>query len=150
MYSLVPAPEYDSPQPVELGKLDWRRRVARHHPDDAAFDLRWWTEVVLAHVHHEVDLGVQLDVCGQTRPERGSGGRHQPCRELALEHEDGDAEYRTVGEEPEYERGRYLVRGVGDADVKVGEGGLDEVANDDLELTLFGSGIVDVRGRGVG
>lgn len=55
-----------------------------------------------------------------------------------------------MGEEPEYERGRYLVRGVGDADVKVGEGGLYEVANDDLELTLFGSGIVDVRGRGVG
>ena len=55
-----------------------------------------------------------------------------------------------MGEEPEYERGRYLVRGVGDADVKVGEGGLDKVANDDLELALFGSGVVEVRRRGVG
>jgi hypothetical protein len=49
-------------------------------------------------------------------------------------------------QETEDERGRDLVGGVGDADVKVGEFCLHKIADDDLEPTLLGPGcIVFVR-----
>lgn len=46
-------------------------------------------------------------------------------------------------QETEDERGRDLVGGVGDADVKVGEFCLHEIADDDLEPTLLGPGCME-------
>jgi hypothetical protein len=45
-----------------------------------------------------------------------------------------------MGQEPEDEWGRDLVRCIGDADIKVGEICLHKVAYDDFEPSLLGSG----------
>jgi hypothetical protein len=138
MDPFIPAAEYDSREAVELLKAHRRRWIERHDAHDGRLDVRRRTKVVLAHVHYVVDLGVELYVRGQTRPERGTGLRDEPHRELALEHQYGHAEERPVGQETEDERGRDLVRRVGDADVEVGELRLHEIADYDLEPTLLG------------
>ena len=144
----VPATKYDAREAVELLKAHWGRGVERHDAHDGRFDVRRRAEVILAHAHHVVDLGVELHVCGQTRPERGTGLRDEPQRELALEHENGHAEQRPVRQEPEDERRRDLVRRVGDTDVEVGEFGLHKVADHDLESTLLRPGdVIFVRER---
>lgn len=135
---LVPATEYDAREAVKLLEAHRRWRVERHEAHDGRLDVRRRAEIVLAHVHHVVDLGVELHVRGQTRPERGTRLRDEPHRELALEHQYGHAEERSVGQETEDERGRDLVRRVGNADVEVGELRLDEIADYDLEPTLLG------------
>jgi hypothetical protein len=138
----VPATEYDAREAVKLFEAHRRRRVERHDAHDGRLDVRRRAEVVLAHVHHVVDLGVELHVRGQTRPERGTGLRDEPHRELALEHQYGHAEERSVRQEAEDERGRDLVGRVGDADVEVGELRLDEIADYDLEPALLGPGML--------
>jgi hypothetical protein len=52
---------------------------------------------------------------------------------------EGNAEWKWG--ELEEERSAHLVRSVRDADVKVRQIGLDEIAEDDLELLLLGSGV---------
>ena len=56
-----------------------------------------------------------------------------------MKHEDGYAEERSMGEQAEDEGGRYLVRRIRDAGIKVGHVDLDEIANDDVQLVLLGS-----------
>lgn len=80
-----------------------------------------------------------MDVGAETGPEGGGGACDETKGEFALEHEDSAAEEGAVGEEAEDERGGDLVGGVGDADVEVGEGGFDEVADYDFEFALFWS-----------
>lgn len=138
MYDFISATEEDARQAVKLLEAHRRRRVERHQAHDGRLDVGRRTEVVPAHVHDVVDLGVQLHVRGQAGPERGTGLRDQPHREFALEHQYGHPEERSVGEEAEDEGGRDLVGRVGDADVKVGELRLHKVADDDLESTLRG------------
>ena len=138
MENFVPAAEYDAREAVKLFKAHRRRRVERHEAHDGRLDVRRRSEVVLAHVHHVVDLGVELHVRGQTRPERGTGLRDEAHRELALEHQYRHAEERPVRQETEDERGRDLVRCVGDADVEVREVRLHEIADYDLESPLLG------------
>jgi len=140
---LIPATEHDARQSVELFEAHRRRGVERHDAHDGRLDVWRRPEVALAHVHDVVDFGVELHVRGETRPERGTGLRDQSHREFALEHQYGHAEDRPVRQETEDERGRDLVGSVGDADVKVGELCLDEIADDDLEPTLLGPGWMD-------
>lgn len=137
MDDLVFPAEYDPRQPIELAKLDRRRRIARDEADDAALDLGRRAKIVLADVHRQVDLRIQLNIRGEARPELSAGSRDEPHRELALEHQDRDAEEGAVREEAEDEGRGDLVWCVGDADVEVRERGLYEVADDDLQLALL-------------
>lgn len=132
------ATEYDAREAIKLLEAYRRRRVERHDAHDGRLDVRRRAEIVLAHVHHVVDLGVELHVRGQTGPERGAGLRDQPHRELALEHQYRHPEQRPVREQTEYERGGDLVGRVGDADVKVGQLRLHKVTDDDFEPMLLG------------
>lgn len=124
---------------VELLEADRRWRVERHDAHDARLHLGCGAEVVLADLHDMIDLSVQLHVRGEAGPEVGAGGRDEAEGELALKHEDGNAEERAVGEESEDEGRRDLVWRVGDADVKVGQFSLDKVADHNVELALLRS-----------
>lgn len=75
-----------------------------------------------------VDLGVELDVGGETTPEIVAWSSDESESEFALEHEDGTSKEGAVGEKLEDERRGDLVWSIGDADVKVGEFGLAEVS----------------------
>lgn len=76
-----------------------------------------------------IDFCVQLDVRGQSRPQGGAWRRDQTESEFALEHEDCDAEERSVGEESKDKGGRYLVGSVRDAHVEVGQVRFYEIAD---------------------
>jgi hypothetical protein len=139
MDGLIPATEYNPRKAVKLLKSHRRRRIERHNAHDRRLDVRRWAKIVLAHVHHVVDLGVELHVRGQTRPERGTRLGDEPHGEFPLEHQYGHAEERSVRKETEDERRGDLVGCVGDADVEVREFGLHEITDYDLEPTLLGS-----------
>lgn len=143
MHGFIPSTKNDARQSVKLLEAHGGRRVERHEAHDGRLDVGRRAEVVLAHAHHMVDLCVQLHVGGQAGPERGTGLRDQSHRELALEHQYGHSEERSMRQQAEDERGGYLVGRVGDADVKVGQLCFYKVAYDDLESTLLGP-----RGKG--
>ena len=140
MHRLVSPAEHDPRQPIKLAELDGRRRVTGDKPDDAALDFGRRAEVVLAHMHRKVDLRVELDVRREARPELCTGPCNEPHRELALEHQDCDAEERAVREEAEDEGRGYLVGRIRDADIEVWERRLHEVANNDLKFSLLRPG----------
>lgn len=138
MHGFIPSTKNDARQSVKLLEAYGGRRVERHEAHDGRLDIGRRAEVILAHAHHMVDLCVQLHVGGQAGPERGTGLRNQSHRELALEHQYGHSEERSMRQQAEDERGGYLVGRVGNADVKVGQLCFYKVAYDDLESTLLG------------
>ena len=140
MHRLVSPAEHDPRQPIKLAELDGRRRVTGDKTDDTALHFGRRAEVVLAHMHRKVDLRIELDVCREARPELCTGPCNEPHRELALEHQDCDAEERAVREEAEDEGRGYLVGRIRDADIEVWERRLHEVADNDLEFALLRPG----------
>lgn len=62
MHGLVSAAKYDAREAVELLKAYRRWGVERHDAHDGRLDIWRRAEVVLAYVHHVVDLGVELHV----------------------------------------------------------------------------------------
>jgi hypothetical protein len=140
MHGFVSAAKYDARKAIELFKAYWRWWVERHEAHDGRLDIGRRSEVVLAHIHHVINLGIELHVRRQTGPESGTGLGDESHRKLTLEHQNRHSKQRTMGQEAEDERGRDLVRCIGDADIKVGELCLHKVAYDDLEPSLLGPG----------
>lgn len=97
MTSLIPPTEQDPPQPIELFKPDRRWWVLRCQSHDTALHHRRRSEVILAYVHCHVDIGVELYIRRQTRPEGGPGACDKTESKFALKHQDADAGERSVG-----------------------------------------------------
>jgi hypothetical protein len=91
-------------------------------------------------MHYVVHFGIELNVSGQTGPKVRPWACNETHCKFTLEHEDGDSKERAVGEEAEDEFGGDLIRGIGNAGIKVRYIHFDKVSDNDVELSLLGSG----------
>ena len=118
---------------IPLLEVDWGRGVDWLDLDDARLDLWGRAEVVLADLHDVGDLRQQLGVDGEAAVELVTRLGDETKGELALEHEKRGPEDGPVEEQLEHNRRGDLVRQVGDADIKVGQLGLEDISNNNLE-----------------
>src|SRR5262245_587677 len=95
-------------------------------------------------MHDIVHFCIELYIGGETGPKGCPWTCNETHCKFTLEHENGDSKERTVGKEAEDKFRGNLVRGVGNAGVKVRYIHFDKIADNDVELFLLGSGISEI------
>ena len=84
-----------------------------------------------------VYFGIELNVCGKATPKVVTWSSDKTECKFTLKHEDCTSKKRSVGEKFKDEWRRDLIRGVGNADVEIGEFGFAKISEHDVELSLF-------------
>lgn len=135
---LVLSNEADSQKTVPLVEVDRRTGVLDLDLDDRRLDIGRRSEVTSADLHDVRDLGPHLHIDGQSAVQRVTRSGQKTHGKLVLEHEHGHSRRPRQVQQLENQRRRDLVRCVGNANVKVGELGLDTVSEHDFQLLLLG------------